>query len=261
MNRAWIRASTALVVLGILCAQRLPACSCGVGVRASNCGDLQPIGLSFVGTVIGIENPPDERPGADQTGLSRYRFRIDENINGFEEKEVDIYSGRGGGDCSYHFRMGESYFVTPVRSPGLVALYRTELPTGILMAEICTPTQLAASATALLKELRARKRGGATVVGVLRTEPGPDDFNHRIPNATVELQIDNTTLSAQTDIGGVYHFYGVPTGTYQFAVKLPAAWLVPAAKAAILPSITIADRPCYAKDIYAAKAAPTGKGP
>jgi hypothetical protein len=219
---------------------------------------LKPIGPSFVGTVIDIENPPDERRGADQSGLSRYRFRVDENISGFKEKEVDVYSGRGGADCSYHFRMERSYFVTPYKgTAGLMALYGDE--PGKLMAGICTETQPMASATALLKELRARKRGEATVVGVLRTELGQDDHNHRIPYAIVELRIDNTTLSTQTDIGGVYQFNGVPAGTYQFAVKLPADFQVAAAKASgSLPSITIADQACYAKDIYAAQAVPTG---
>jgi len=109
MSRAWIRVSITLFVAGTLCAERSPACSCLMSHRASKCADLKPIGPSFVGTVIDIENPPDERPGADQSGLSRYRFRVEENISGFEEKEVDVYSGRGGADCSYHFRMGESY--------------------------------------------------------------------------------------------------------------------------------------------------------
>ena len=256
MSRAWIRVSIALFVVGTFGAEHSPACTCLQTPRPSNCADLKPIGPSFVGTVIDIQNPPDERRGAGQIGLSRYRFRVDENISGFDEKEVDVYSGRGGGDCSYHFQMGESYFVTPFKgTAGLMALYGAE--PGKLMAGICTETQPAASATALLKELRARKRGGATVVGVLRTESGADDYNHRIPDATVELRIDNTTLSTQTDIGGVYQFSGVAAGTYQFAVKLPADFEVADKASGSLPSITITDQPCYTKDIYTAPKVPT----
>lgn len=256
MSQAWVRVSIALFVVATFCAERLPACSCLTAPRASSCADLNRIGPSFVGTVIDIENPPNERNVADQSGLSRYRFRIDENISGFDEKEVDIYSGRGGGDCSYHFRIGESYFVAPFKGiAALMALYGAD--PGKLMAGICTATQPRSSATALLNELRARKRGGATIVGVLRTEPGPDDYNHRIPDATVELRTANTVLSTQTDIGGVYQFYGVPAGMYQFAVKLPADFQVAADKAAVLPLITIADQPCYAKDIYTAQKIPT----
>jgi hypothetical protein len=100
-----------------------------------------------------------------------------------------------------------------------MAIYGAE--PGKLIATLCTATQPTASATTLLNELRARKRGGATVVGVLKTEPGPDDYNHRIPEATVELRTGNTILSTQTDVRGVYQFYGVTGAMYQFAVKPP----------------------------------------
>jgi hypothetical protein len=260
MSRALIRVSIALFFVGIFCAQRSPACSCGTAPRSSNCADLKPIGPSFVGTVIDIENPADERRGGDQSGLSRYRFHVDENISGFEEKEVDIYSGRGGGDCSYHFAMGKSYFVTPSKgTAAYMAMFGAE--PGKIMATICSETRPTASATVLLEELRARKRGGATIVGVLRTEPGPDDYNHLIPAATVELRTGNTTMSTETDTRGVYQFFGVSGATYQFAVKLPADFQVAADKAALLPSITIADQPCYTKDIYAAQTAPIGSPP
>jgi hypothetical protein len=256
MSRAWIRALVVLFMVGTFCAERLPGCSCVMGHSGANSADLKPIGPSFIGTVIEIGNPPDERRGADQSGLSRYRFRIDENISGFEQKEVDIYSGRGSADCSYHFKMGQPYFVAPFKgTAGLMALYGAE--PGKMMAGICTATQPTASATARMKYIRARKRGGATVVGVLRTEPGPDDYNHRIPNATVELRTADITLSTQTDIDGVYQFYEVSRATYQFAAKLPADFEVAADKAAVLPSITIADESCYAKDIYVVQTALT----
>jgi hypothetical protein len=259
MSLTWVRVSIAVVVVGTFCAQRSPACSCSTAPRPSGCAGLKPIGPSFIGTVIEIENPADERRGGDQSGLSRYRFRVDENISGFEEKEVDIYSGRGGADCSYHFAMGKSYFVTPFKgTAGDMAIYGAE--PGKLMATICSETQPTARATDLLKELRARKSGGATIVGVLRTEPGPDDYNHRIPDATVELRTGHTTLSTKTDIGGVYQFFGVPGATYQFAVKVPVEFQVAADRATLLPSITIADQACYAKDIYVAQT-PSSGGP
>jgi hypothetical protein len=147
---------------------------------------LKATGPSFVGTVIDIENPPDDRRGAlAQSGLSRYRFRVDENISGFEEKEVDVYSGRGTGDCSYHFRMGQSYFVAPYKAE-LNDLYGTE--PGKLVAVICTETQPAANASALLAELRARKRG-STVEGVLRTKQH-DVVNANGQKRSVPLQWD-----------------------------------------------------------------------
>lgn len=248
------RVLVVILALATFCTQRSLACSCkGLPSDSGDCHDLKATGPSFVGTVTDIEDPPDERRGtADQGGLSRYRFRVDENISGFEEKEVDVYSGRGGGDCSYHFRMGQSYFVTPYKA-GLNDLYGAQ--PGKFVAVICTETQPAANASALLAELRARKRG-ATVEGVLRTKEQPNDYNHEMPDVTVELEGKGTTISRQTTRNGLYRFTGIAPGTYQFAAKLPRDFpRLENAPGDTPPSITITDQVCYAKDIFAVPAA------
>jgi hypothetical protein len=253
MNRTWSRAMVAILAFATFGAHRSLACSCGVlPNRPGNCGDLKATGPSFVGTVIDIQNPPDERRGADQRGFSRYRFRVDENINGFDQKEVDVYSGRGSADCSYHFRMGESYFVTPYEQKltEVVVPYRNGATTEQLMAEICSETQPAASAGALLAELRARKHG-SIVEGVLRTKEQPNDYNHEMPDVTVELRGKDLTLSTQTDQDAMYRFTGIPSGTYQLAAKLPPDFPQLANTPSDAPSITITGQACYAKDIYA----------
>jgi SdrD B-like domain len=245
------RVLTVILAFVTLCAHRSLACSCGIGIgRPGNCSDLKVTGPSFVGTVIDIQNPPDERRGVDQGGLSRYRFRVDENINGFDVKEVDVYSGRGGADCSYHFEMGRTYFVTPFKgTAALMALYGAE--PGKLMAGICTETQPVASAGALLAELRARKRG-STIEGVLRTKQQQDEYDHGMPNITVELLGKDNTLSTKTDIDGVYRFTGVPPGEYKFAVKLPPDFPRLENKPGDnSSSITITDQACYTRDINA----------
>jgi len=255
VNRTLCRLAVVIVAFGTFGAHRSLACSClKPSTAQGNCADLKATGPSFVGTVIDIENLPDERRFADQSGLSRYRFRVDENISGFDEKEVDVYSGRGGGDCSYHFRMGQSYFVTPFKGTAdLMALYGAK--PGKLMAGICTETQPKASAGALLAELRARKRG-SVVEGVLRTKEQPNDYNHEMPDVTVELRGNDITLSTQTDTHGVYRFVGIPAGTYQLAAKLPPDFPRLANMLSDTPpSITISDQACYPKDIFALPAA------
>jgi len=255
VNRSFGRLFVVILAFGTFCAHRSLACSCVHSAKATgNCADLKATGPSFVGTVIDIGNPPDERRFADQSGLSRYRFRVDENISGFEEKEVDVYSGRGGGDCSYHFRIGQSYFVTPYKGTAdEMAFYRAE--PGKLMAGICTETQPAASAVALLAELRARKRG-SVVEGVLRTKEQPNDYNHEMPDITVERRGKDTTLSTQTDTDGMYRFIGIPSGTYQLAAKLPPDFpRLANTPSDAPPSITIINQACYAKDIDALPAA------
>jgi hypothetical protein len=253
MNRSFGRLFAVILAFGTFGAHRSLACTCLKPFTAvGNCADLKATGPSFVGTVIDIENPPDERRGADQSGFSRYRFRVDENISGFEDKEIDVYSGRGVGDCSYHFRWGQSYFVTPYKAE-LKNFYGVE--PGKFVAGICTETQLAARAGALLAELRARKRG-SVVEGVLRTKEQPNDYNHEMPDVTVELRGNDITLSTQTDTHGVYRFVGIPAGTYQLAAKLPPDFPRLANMLSDTPpSITISDQACYPKDIFALPAA------
>jgi hypothetical protein len=156
-----------------------------------------------------IENPPDERRGADQNGTSRYRFRVNENINGMDAKEVDVYSGRGGADCSYHFRLGETYFVTPYED------------TGTLFATVRSDTQPAADSGPLISELRARRDGKpyASLCGVLQRTQQPyswaisGDHDHPLPGIAIELVCADHTFSTQTDSRGVYRFYGLPADT------------------------------------------------
>jgi hypothetical protein len=247
MRRIWLR--VALIVFAALtfCGEPPRACSCArTGPTA--CPDFKTSGLSFVGTVIDIENPADERRGADQSGFSRYRFRVDENINGFDVKEVDVYSGRGGGDCSYHFQLGIPYFVNPYASDGR------------FFATICSDTQPTAEAEPLLSELRARRDGKsfASVYGVLRRTQQPylwtarDDYDRPLPGITVELRGEGHSLSTQTDKNGVYRFYGVPSDTYHFVAALPPNLeLAQTVLSDPLPPVTIPDHACFQEDIDA----------
>jgi hypothetical protein len=235
---------------------RTLACSCGQA-GPGTCGDFAALGPSFVGTVIDVENPPDERRDADESGLSRYRFRIEENLIGFSEKEVDIYSGRGSADCSYHFRLGQSYLVIPY----------TIGQNKIWLAGICNGTGPTANAGPLLEKLRARRDSkiDASVEGYLRTKQQPYNstfytfYNHPLAGITVELLADSRTYSTQTDQNGAYRFDGVPEGTYRFAAELPPHFeLAQNGRGDSSPSITVAAQPCYSKDFNALPTARIG---
>lgn len=253
MNRAWARVLMAMFAIGTFCVTRSSACSCvdGPGLPGT-CGDFKLRGPSFVGTVIDIQNPPKEEwRNPDQGGFSRYRFRVDENIGGFDQKEVDVYSGRGFTDCSYHFRKGVSYLVKPYTVPGDERL----------MTNICNGTGAAANAEALIELLRARRdaNNGAEIDGVLRTEQQPHNstfyayYDRPLPGVSVELQGQSISYSTQTDESGTYRFEGIPAGTYRFAAKLPPHLeLAPSTRSDPSPEITIAKgQPCYQEKINA----------
>jgi hypothetical protein len=228
------------------------ACSCGRSAPSA-CPDAKEAGASFVGTVTDIENPADDRRGADQSGTSRYHFRVDEAISGIGDKEVDVYSGRGGGDCSYHFQLGQTYFVTP---------YGNE---GKLFATVCSDTQPVSYATALLSELRAKRDGQpvASLYGLLQRTQQPyawtitDGYDRPLPGVTVELHGTANTLSTQTDKDGIYRFCGVPADTYHFEAKLPPNLeLAQTILSDPPPPITLPDHACYQEDL---DALPTGR--
>lgn len=61
------------------------ACSCFIPTPTP-CPSLAPPAVVFVGTVMDIENPPADHPSVNDTGLSRYRFRVDEKFAGVNTK-------------------------------------------------------------------------------------------------------------------------------------------------------------------------------
>ena len=170
----------------------------------------------FVGTVLDIENPATGKID-DQTGVSRYRFRIDEAISGIDKSEVDVYSGRGGGDCSYHFRAGQQYIVFP-------SINGTKL-----WAHTCSDTKEAAFASALLPQLRAMRdaKRVASLYGVVYEIQRPSDggasgTDYRfLANVRVLVRSKGRQFDAITDATGAYAFYGLPAGTYSFSAVLP----------------------------------------
>jgi hypothetical protein len=235
------------LALWVFGSQAARACSCS-RVGPTTCPDFKTGGTSFVGTVIDIENPAVEGRGVDQSGESRYRFRVDENISGAVAKELDVYSGRGGADCSYHFQLGKSYFVNPYSNDGR------------LFATVCSDTQPAADAEPMLSELRARRDGKkyASVYGILRRAQQPyiwtssDDFERPLPGITIELHGESHILSTQTDQAGVYRFYGVPADAYHFAATLPPNLeLAQSILNDPLPPVALPDNACYEQDIDA----------
>ncbi len=244
-----------LVVL-LLCLFSAPsslfACSCSM-LGPAPCAGLIEDGVLFVGTVLTIDNPPPDDGGLGGPGESRYRFHVDEKFVGAEDSEVDIYSGRGGADCSYHFQRGHQYLVSPYRNCD-----------GRLFATICSISRPVELAQALLPQLRAKRdhQRVASLYGVLRSGEEPYGsvtdkiLGEPLANTRIALRSSNRGFGAMTDSNGAYAFYGVPGGEYHIEAVLPDNLeLAQTILDKPLPALQLPAESCYEYDV---EALPTG---
>src|ERR1700746_1526161 len=135
-----------LALLAVFSSCAALACTCA-DVTPRSCNLLANRSeLVFVGRVASVENPPKE--GDDRGGTARYHFRVEEWLSPDVRGEVEVLSGRGGGDCSFWFKTGIPY---------LVFAYRGD--DGQLWATICSNTQILVDAGPLLTQLRAMHNG------------------------------------------------------------------------------------------------------
>src|SRR5579859_5558421 len=207
----------ALVFLVALLSTSSFACTCS-DVTSRSCNLLSDRqGVVFVGTVIAVENPPKE--GDNSGGTARYRFRVDERFSGDIAPEVEIFSGRGGADCSVWFETGVQYVVFP---------YRNE--NNQLWAYVCSDTQKTEYAGPLLTQLRAMRDGKpvARVYGTLRQTQQPydattqDGFDKPLGNTVLRFKSPRKTTAVTTTEGGTYAIYDLPDGKYNITADLPS---------------------------------------
>jgi len=69
-------------------------------------------GPRFLGTVLNVTNLPRADPSVFLSS-HRARLRVDEPFGGLapDVREVDVYTGSGGGDCGIAFKVGEVYLI------------------------------------------------------------------------------------------------------------------------------------------------------
>jgi hypothetical protein len=230
---------------GCICSQQSPG----------KCPGLQKDDIVFLGTVTQVARMPASTSNtADPNAapLIRYHFRIDDRFAGPNTTDIDIYSGGDEGDCGYRFRQGVQYVV-----------FTEQGTDGRLFATICNGTRPASEAHALLPQLRAMRDGRrvASVFGVLRrAEPptlaAPDDPDDPLAHVALKLRSHDDRFTADTDPNGVYSFYDVHAGEYQFTADLPPDMqLTQRTLVGPLPIFKIPDGACYEFNV---DALPTG---
>jgi len=133
-------------------------------------------------------------------------------------REVEVLTGMGGGDCGIPFRAGDRYLVAASVDKD-----------GLLHAGICSSTRRVQAADVAIRILRQRRDGQQVpslagriarhernFKGLLgQHEPQP------LSNALIRLKADGRAFEARADAQGLYAFYNLPAGRYEFVPDLP----------------------------------------
>ena len=254
------RALLALCFVVLVAPAATYACSCSQA-PPGQCPGLQKDDVVFVGTVLnssivppppGVKDP-NQNAVINPARITRYHFHIDEKLAGPDSPEIDVFSGGDDGDCGYRFQRGQQYIV-----------FTEQGTEGRVFATICNGTRPASEGTALLPQLRAMRDGKrvASVFGVLRrAEPptlaAPGDPDDPVPNVALRLRSRYDRFTANTDKDGIFSFYDVHAGDYQFTADLPPILqLSERTLTGPLPTFTIPAGACYE---YNVDALPTGR--
>ena len=192
------------------------SCSC---VPAGGCPGLGSKAFPvFIGTVLAVTDQPLK---TDQFLSSRKaRIQVDDSFGGLSAnmREVDVLTGSGGGDCGVPFKPGEKYLVAA--SVG---------NDGLLHAGICGITQRIDAASVAVRLLRQRRDGQRlpSLAGQIaqhdRNFEGPLGMQapKQLANALVRVKAGGSVYETHADAEGIYEFYDLPSGKYEFAPELP----------------------------------------
>ncbi|MGB8654042.1 MAG: hypothetical protein WCD23_05950 [Candidatus Acidiferrales bacterium] len=266
------RCLLALSALILFAPSPLHACGCSKAPPGA-CPGLQKDDVVFLGTVTAVETLPSASAAAASaistdtsaaastaqpapapaTPITHYRFRVDERFAGTDSPEVDVFSGGDDGDCGSVFKKGDQYVV-----------FTQQENDGRLFSTICGGSRTAVEGRAVLPQLRAMRNGErvASVFGVIHRSNPPlleptGDPEDPLGNIPLKLRSKFDRFSTAADSNGVYSFYDVHAGKYNFTARLPARMeLSQKTVNGPLPPIEIPNNACYEFDV---DALPIGK--
>lgn len=200
-----------ILIVVSLASQTANACSCGgPGAPCESYGAASAV---FAGTVISTREGPrpkrGERSEVDWTPRA-VKFSVEQPYLGVAGTEVEVFTGRGGGDCGYGFQIGQRY---------LVYAYRNQ---DKLTTSICTRTKLFSNATEDLAFLGtlSSARPGVTIHGsVIRQEGKKDEPLN--PDILITIEGESQRKEIRPDAEGRYRVTGLPPGKYKVTLHLP----------------------------------------
>lgn len=206
-------------------------------------------GPVFLGTVISVTDLPRTREFVFLSSR-KARIRVDEAFGGLspDVQEVEVLTGSGGGDCGIPFKAGDVYLVES--SVG---------KDGLAHAGICGSTRRVDAAGVDLRILRLRRDGKQVPSLAGRVAQTDRNFDgllgmrdlKPLANMLVRVKSDGSVYETQADGEGLYEFYGLPSGKYEFAPELPPgttlSWFIGSDKP--LASFELHSGACQLRDI------------
>lgn len=235
-----------IVIVFSLASRNAMACSCmNPGTPCDSYGKAAAV---FVGTVTGVRDNSRPQPkdvnerrkqedsgGVDWTPMA-FKFSVEQAYLGVAGSEVEIFTGRGGGDCGVTFQTGQRYLVYAYR-------YKDKLNTSI-----CTRTKPFSRATediAFLGTLSSAPQG-VTIYGAVSYRPDEPNPKPLSPDVLITIEGESEQKEIHPDAEGRYRVSGLKPGRYKVALRLPETLTTPRNEEVI----TVADRGCAAVGWY-----------
>lgn len=217
LNLKTTLSTVALLVCALAFAPEAAACSCLQ--QPAPCAEFKETPAVFVARVTEIttETVKDEGSGGEPYQVSYAHLSVVQSFKGVAEKQVRMWQGTGGGDCSFVFEEGETYL--------LYASYDAESKR--YRTNICTRSRAVAYAADDLDYLRGLPGSdGETRLSGTLVRYDYSDGRDRPPGLLegVKVVAEDTQgrrFEAATDADGFYKFKGLPAGRYKVRPELP----------------------------------------
>lgn len=229
-----------VVLLGILAAvllssQTVNACTCGGS--GTPCESYGKAAAVFVGTVVAMrKNEPPKKSAREvvEWDPMAFKFSVEQSYLGVYGTEVDVFTGYGGGDCGYAFKIGQRYLVYAYRNNDKLA------------TSICTRTKSFSTANedlAFLGTLSSAAPGVTIYGGVLDREGKSGPVSSDI---LITIEGESERKEIRPDGEGRFRVSGLRPGKYKVSLRLPETLTTYQHE----KEITVADRGCAAVGWY-----------
>jgi hypothetical protein len=207
-------------LISVLCfVSRLEACSCASS--GTPCDAAGAAAAAFTSTVMDITVVPAQIPANPSTqgrplagqrpadaprikpGYRVVRMQVTEVLNGIApwQREIEIVTAMGGGDCGYPFERGIEYVV-----------YASKDSEGRLQTSICSRTKPLAQAAEDLRYFQSR--AGGSTAGEMRVRTGFAGVPGR-SGVSIVAEREGLRYRAVTNTAGDAVFTDLPAGEYQ----------------------------------------------